>query len=126
MSDHSELKKAAEAAIVAGIKSGERWPQDDDWFEPDLISAELDYVKKASPTAIRALITEVEALRSRIGREEKIFNSAAEELVRDAARYRWLRSVGGKAWRDVAPDVPVVGVVYDIAVDASMPKKVKP
>lgn len=63
MSDYSELKRLSELAIDEGVESGQRWPQEDDWFEPDLISAEMDYVKAASPIAVLALIAENESLR---------------------------------------------------------------
>lgn len=58
MSDHAGLKRAAEAAIAEGLDSGQRWPEGDDWFEPELISAEMDFVKAASPKAILELIAE--------------------------------------------------------------------
>jgi hypothetical protein len=62
MTDYSELKKAAEAAIESGIKYEERWPEGDDWFEPELISAEMTYVKAASPAVVLNLVLDVEKL----------------------------------------------------------------
>lgn len=62
MTDYSELKRLAEAAIKSGTENGERWPQDDDWFEPDRHGAELLYVKAVSPTSVMALIAEIERL----------------------------------------------------------------
>ena len=37
------------------------------------------------------LKAENESLRGQIGRDERIFGMAADDLVRDAARYRWLK-----------------------------------
>lgn len=64
MTDYSELKRMAEAAIKYGSESGERWPQDDDWFEPERYGAELEYVKSVSPTAVLALIADLEEARN--------------------------------------------------------------
>ena len=63
MKDYSELKRLAEAAKRSGEENGERWPQDDDWFEPDLISDEMAFVKAVSPTNVLTLIAELENLR---------------------------------------------------------------
>jgi len=41
----------------------------------------------------------------------------------DAARYRWLRSVGGRAWTHLEKQEPAKLVMYDAAVDAEMAQK---
>lgn len=52
--------------------------------------------------------------------ENAKLKAECEGLRKDAARYRWLRSIGGKVWKDPAPGIPSVNVIYDIAVDVVM------
>lgn len=95
MSDYSELKRLAEAAIKEGQESGQRWPQDDDWFEPELCSSEMYFVKAASPSAVLALIAENEALQKSYAEaweKARALQSECDEFARDAERYRWLRA----------------------------------
>lgn len=67
MNDYSDLERLAEAAIDDLDKSGQRWPERDDWFEPELCSAELEFVKAANPATVLALIAENKALRNAKG-----------------------------------------------------------
>lgn len=69
MIDKNELKRLAEAAIQDGKDNGERWPQDDDWFEPELYGAIMDYVKSVSPATILSLLSEIEGLHAQHGRD---------------------------------------------------------
>ena len=55
--------------------------------------------------------------------ERDQLKAECEGLREDAKRYRWLRSIGGKVWKDPAPGIPSVNVIYDIAVDAVMGKE---
>lgn len=64
MSDYSALKTAAKAAIAECEESGQRWPEGDDWFDPELINAEMDFVKAASPATVLTLVSENERLES--------------------------------------------------------------
>lgn len=50
------LSKLAEAAIAEMRESGQRWPQDDDWFEPGYNSAEMQFIRAASPEEILRLL----------------------------------------------------------------------
>lgn len=84
MTDYSELKRLAEAAIEYAKENDERWPQDDDWFEPDRYGAELEYVKAISPAAVMPLIAEVEELRAQHGRDSAEMRSLCQS--RDDAR----------------------------------------
>jgi hypothetical protein len=107
MTDYSELKRLAEAAIKSGSESGERWPQDDDWFEPERYGAELEYVKSISPTTVLELIAENEALR------------------KDAERWRFVRNPVGNSspfaiWSEKTN--LFLGKHADKAIDAAMSK----
>ncbi|KRP59062.1 hypothetical protein [Pseudomonas trivialis] len=62
MRTYSELNSKADAALSELAESGVRWPEGDDWFEPELCSAELEFVKAASPQVIKALIAQNERL----------------------------------------------------------------
>lgn len=60
--DKARLKALAEAVIKEINEYGERWPQEDDWFEPDLCSPELAYVKAVPPETTLSLLAEIEKL----------------------------------------------------------------
>lgn len=141
MTDYSELKRMAEAAIKSGAENGERWPQDDDWFEPERYGAELEYVKSISPAAVLALIADLEEARDgmkhscairlkkeieRLQRESGQLKTEVEALRKDAERYRWLKSMH---WFEVS--LSAYGDVFrddgdlDSAIDAAMGKEVK-
>lgn len=57
----SELIEVAEEAIKELAESGQRWPQDDDWFEPELCSKEMDFVKAFSPQVVLGLLSAAQA-----------------------------------------------------------------
>lgn len=63
MSDYTELNSKADAALSEIAEYGARWPEGQDWFEPELCSAGLEFVKASSPNAIKALIAENETMR---------------------------------------------------------------
>lgn len=60
--DKNKLKALADGAIAEMAETGERWPQDYDWFEPEVGGPELEYVKAVSPTTMLALLAEIERL----------------------------------------------------------------
>lgn len=66
-----KLKSAAEAAIAEMKVTGQRWPQDDDWFEPELCSAEMEYVKAVSPFRILSLLAKIDEQADLILRAEQ-------------------------------------------------------
>jgi Tfp pilus assembly protein PilN len=67
MSEYDELKAAADAAIAECEDAGQRWPTGDDWFSPGHYSAELGYVKAASPVVVKELLAEIDRLRTAEG-----------------------------------------------------------
>lgn len=69
MNDYSELKRLAEAA--AEIEDEHEWYAEDGGYGLD--PTDLKFIAAAKPSAVLALIAEV------------------EELRKDAERYRWLR-----------------------------------
>lgn len=54
---------------------------------------------------------------ARAERSERIFEMAADDLVRDAARYRELRKVGGITWTCNESSLRITEGDYDLAVD---------
>lgn len=48
-----------------------------------------------------------------------------EQAERDAARYRWLRSKGGKSWTHIERNGLATDALYDCAVDAAIASEVK-
>lgn len=106
--DKDQLKALAEAAIRSCEDSGQRWPQDDDWFAPDDDGEELEFVKAANPATILALLDEIDGLNAQHGRDSAELRRLCsmrdlarkqrdqlkaenEALRKDAERYRWLR-----------------------------------
>lgn len=104
--DKQKLKDLAQAVKADMKEYGERWSQGDDWFEPELYSPEMNYVKAVSPDVILALLAEIERLEQYAELEAKGSDSAAQDLIRlvrenrelqaenealrkDAERYRW-------------------------------------
>lgn len=84
-----------------------------------------------SKQEVDRLEAEVEALRAQVGREKRIFDMAADELVKDAERYRWLRDKS-EALHSFYLSVPIwmTGVKFnqdtvDSTIDA-MRKEAKP
>lgn len=143
MTDYSELKRLAEAAIEYAKENDERWPQDDDWFEPELFGVIMDYTKSVSPSAVLALIAEIEELREEVQISDRIIAdrdrllsmfecpdhgqcvphamAQVETLRKDAERYRWLRQYTVKS-------LPVFGALerLDRDIDAAMTQGAKP
>lgn len=142
--DKEKLKSLAEAAISELNECGKRWPQDDDWFEPELCSDEMRYVKAASPDTVLALLAEIDRLKRALQEEEGRTNMSSrahrvvsdkrdsvererdqlkaenEALRKDAERYRWLREFTVKT-------LPVAGALdsLDRQIDAAMAKEGK-
>lgn len=60
--DKQKLRVLAEAVIKEINEYGERWPQDDDWFEPERCSPEMEYVKAVPPETVLSLLNEIAQL----------------------------------------------------------------
>lgn len=88
MSEYSELVKLADAAIAECEDAGQRWPTGDDWFSPSHYSAELNFVKAASPLQIKTFISEIEYLRKALTTiREESHDIGACECAADALIY---------------------------------------
>lgn len=89
--DKEKLQALAQAAISEGQQYGERWPQDDDWFEPELVSAALAYVKGASPETILEMLWEIEYLELEMRGVERVKAELAAKLgCADEPRWKWM------------------------------------
>lgn len=129
MKDYSELKRLAQAAKRSGEENGERWPEEDDWFEPDLISDEMAFVKAVSPTNVLALIAELENLRgcdtayAEVWEKARALQSEMDEVRQDAERYRWFRDDSTACDLENMADYYPEGV--DLYIDEELAKRKK-
>lgn len=96
MSDRSELKKLADEAIVFAGLNGE------------ISYAQELFIAAATPSAVLALIAEVEALR------------------KDAERYRWLRDTATGPWMRALDLYARRDKRMDAAIDEEMNRRAKP
>lgn len=156
MSDHSELKRLAEAATPGpwaydgsyvcpartedGTTYVELWRSIADCHQPE----NTKFIAAANPAAVLALIAEVESLREHKQllvdlREADGYESWAsvlvmvdklkaenEDLRKDAERYRFIRRSGGLIWTVIEIQKKATGDLYDVGVDAAMSKGEQP
>ena len=156
MSDHSELKRLAEAATPGpwaydgsyvcpartedGTTYVELWRSIADCHQPE----NTKFIAAANPAAVLALIAEVESLREHKQllvdlREADGYESWAsvlvmvdklkaenEDLRKDAERYRFIRRYGGLIWTVIESQKKATGDLYDVGVDAAMSKGEQP
>ena len=156
MSDHSELKRLAEAATPGpwaydgsyvcpartedGTTYVELWRSIADCHQPE----NTKFIAAANPAAVLALIAEVESLREHKQllvdlREADGYESWAsvlvmvdklkaenEDLRKDAERYRFIRRSGGLIWTVIESQKKATGDLYDVGVDAAMSKGDQP
>lgn len=156
MSDHSELKRLAEAATPGpwaydgsyvcpartedGTTYVELWRSIADCHQPE----NTKFIAAANPAAVLALIAEVESLREHKQllvdlREADGYESWAsvlvmvdklkaenEDLRKDAERYRFIRRSGGLIWTVIESQKKATGDLYDVGVDAAMSKGEQP
>ena len=142
MSDHSELKRLAEAAL-------RNWPDSKLFERPECES----FIDSARPDVVLALIAEVEGLRAQHGRDSAELRSLCqarddarkerdqlkaevESLRKDAERYRFLRQdisnnvqdfcIVKKRWSATFPDRILELDGADAEIDAAMGKGSKP
>ena len=65
-----------------------------------------------------ASLAEIQEAYALVKRISALSPTAQDAL--DAARYRWLRSVGGRTWTHLEKQAPAVGDNYDNLVDDAM------
>lgn len=143
MTDYSELKRLAEAAL-------RNWPDSKLFERPECES----FIDSARPDVVMALIAEIESLRSQVGTLQSAANSwqsgydegrrigtktaldEREELRKDAERYRFLRQdisnnvqdfcIVKKRWSATFPDRILEMGGADAEIDAAMTKGGQP